>query len=355
MIFFFVIAIFFIFLTYIFYEKKNSSLGMQLAFFFLWIFSSLRYKFGNDYDSYENIFKIIEKSNIADYNFISSYEIGFVLLNRIFSGVGFNMMLSLISLFSCITYFYFIKKYVKKNLRWIALSIYMLNPFLFLIHLSAIRQGIAICIFIWSLKFIERKKFTKYAIMIGIALLFHKSAFLLLPLYFLNNKTFQSKHIFLFVGVLAYLTLFFNKNLISFIQNIVGKLYPSYLIYFENIDKEKINTGIGIIINFFYFCLSLKYYNIAIKNKLALKNYFIFLILSVLGIAMSMLGRVTMYFEVFQIVVIPFFIEKITKQNKKIFVIFYFALLIIYYFKFYNALLWDSFKEYHFIFGIENL
>ena len=133
--------------------KTKKDFFFKMSLLFLAIISGLRWEVGNDYLSYYSIFNGI--------NFMEreEIEIGYIILNKIFYNLGFhfNFMLFFISCFEMILFYNFIKYFSsnKKN--------YYIYIFLFLaireyfIFLSLIRQGIAIYIFIFSLKYLQKK------------------------------------------------------------------------------------------------------------------------------------------------------------------------------------------------------
>lgn len=58
--------------------------------------------------------------------------------------------------------------------------------------MNGIRQSIAVCIFIYSLRYIQQRQTVRYAATILIAALFHLSAVVVLPLYWIVNRRFPS-------------------------------------------------------------------------------------------------------------------------------------------------------------------
>lgn len=53
---------------------------------------------------------------------------------------------------------------------------------------TGVRQCLAMCICLWSFKFIEKRKFIGFIALLALAFTFHKSAILFLPAYFLYNR-----------------------------------------------------------------------------------------------------------------------------------------------------------------------
>ena len=123
-------------------------IGLFLSFFIIALFLSLRYDFGNDYMAYLSIHERIQNSAVLD----GYYEVGWVVLNKIFK--NFYVLIIVLSIINCATYYNLIKHYVIRNYWWFALLIYVFNTNLLLIQSSTLRQTTAILIFI---KFIKNK------------------------------------------------------------------------------------------------------------------------------------------------------------------------------------------------------
>lgn len=96
--------------------------------------------------------------------------------------------------------------------------------------LSALRQGIAISIFIFSLSFIIERKLWKYILAIVIASFFHKSSLFLLPLYWIihvRGLLHQKKILW---GILLVLDLlyFFGFSMSAFLDKMLLLFISSY-------------------------------------------------------------------------------------------------------------------------------
>ena len=147
---------------------------------------------------------------------------------------------------------------------------------------NGVRQCVATCIFIFLIQYIADKKFIKYLIGILICSLIHKSALILLPLYFIflktpkfNNKGWLLSVILILCAVLGSVPVWVSSlNGISNYLEILG--YEQYENFFDNIslsETENMSWGPGRIGLFFSSLISV-YLFPKIKNRFDLDKRF---------------------------------------------------------------------------------
>jgi len=107
--------------------------GLKISFFTIFLFLSLRYNFGNDYMGYLNSFLETNSYNTFNLSSISykGYEIGWVLLTRLFGPIGFFAMTAILAALTCIVFYRFIRKYVPPQYYWISIFLYVFSPSFF--------------------------------------------------------------------------------------------------------------------------------------------------------------------------------------------------------------------------------
>lgn len=173
------------------YEKAQNK-GLKYKYFMLLFLSvflicSMRYYVGNDYPSYIDGFL-----NIQTYEEnIFFWEPGYYFINRFFSfsDIGY---LYVFAFSSFISFFFLFKSFLYTNtVKWGAFFAWMLGLIIFMNN--GIRQGISICIFLYSIKYVEQSRFWRYLLCILFATLFHYSAIVMIFVYFIKkmrlNKT----------------------------------------------------------------------------------------------------------------------------------------------------------------------
>ncbi len=250
------------------------------------------------------IIAILRPSTLRDYNnyrdfFNYSRDERFEITAHLFRFVSPSFIIFLfLYAFIAIT----IKLYaIKENSSFHLLSIITYISTSYVLHdFIQIRVSCAIAIFLYSIKFLNNKKYIKYCLCIFIAFLFHKSAlvFLIVPIF--NTKKFRSAF-WIFLILISYILYFLNFSILNFLTLFIPQ--SSYIIVTikNHMDVSanvfNINQLIRIVV-FIYFLFNLKQYDS--KKYILLKVYAISIIslpffgnISVLAYRLSeMLGTV---------------------------------------------------------------
>ena len=151
------------------------------SFLFVVFFCALRFYVGNDYARYVIGFYGIKQFYGANVYF---WEPTYFILNRIFLNcyAGYIYVFAFATLISFIFIFKTLNYY--NILKWGIFFTFTLGLLIFLNN--GIRQGVALSIFIYSIRFIENRKFIRYLLCILLAATFHFSAFILVFVYFVR-------------------------------------------------------------------------------------------------------------------------------------------------------------------------
>ena len=174
---------------------KQRQYNRQVAFwcpeiiFSLLIFAlvaGMRYNTGVDHLTYLRVYLSIQDTG---YTSRETFEPGFIFITKLFADADLHYFFyfafwAIIQLF----FIYYALKDRKFLLPYVALNI-MLGSY-FLSWMNGIRQCIVICAFVFLIKYIVERNFIKYAIAILILSTIHKSAYILIPVYFLFIKDF---------------------------------------------------------------------------------------------------------------------------------------------------------------------
>lgn len=148
--------------------------------------AGMRYNVGVDHLGYLKSYLYLQETG----QFRIEHEIGFNYLSKFFANVGIHFIIFFGFLaFLQIFFIYYALKDRKFLLPYVALNI-MLGSY-FLDWMNGIRQCIVICAFVFLIKYIVERNFIKYAIAILILSTIHKSAYILIPFYFLFIKDFS--------------------------------------------------------------------------------------------------------------------------------------------------------------------
>ena len=298
-------------------KYKNTKWGLKVSFSLIFIFLALRYNFGNDYKSYLKAFIDINKYIQFDvFDKSNEFEVGWTILYRIFRPLGFFVMIAVLALINCLIYYRLIKKYVPVNYYWLAVFIYIFSPGFMLIHASAMRQSLAILLFLFSIDYIYNKNTIRYFICIGLASLIHTSALILLPFYllgFINRKINITGGIIL---ISIFISLFlFGKSINPVLNQFIAIYFEKYQIYQTALN---LGTGLGVLYLSILFLLILYYDRFQNKESaLVFKIAIISFTFIPLSLLISLIGRVGMYFAPATILVYPIILMNLKKTIYK--------------------------------------
>lgn len=217
--------------------------------------------------------------------------------------------------------------------------------------MNQFRQMFAISIVFFSYRYIG-KSFIKYMLLIVLAALFHGTAIIMLPMYFLYKIKLNRKT-FLFYGLISILVLVFSPFIKSLIQY---TSYSNYLGWTEFDTAGVTSTVLNLIVRISLMVICLIFSKNIIKNdnrKIFLYHMIIICsIVQMLTITSYLFTRITTYFFVFYISLIPDVVNemdgKFTKDSvwiERTFIyIFFFVYQIVYYLAQSNAAGYSVYK-----------
>lgn len=341
--------------------RKWSLIGI---FIVLYIFSAIRYDYGNDYFSYYDKFNQL----MAGGNPFGT-EIVLTVVMLIFR--NYYVVIAVTSAVFLVVSYFVLKKYMDQSILWLALFLFLFDVNVFYISLSAIRQMLAISFFLIAITFSYKRKPLLYLLFIALAILSHKSSIVLIPFYFVaNDKEIKKLKAFYIVFVTIMLTIVLLpkpvvRSVIEFVLKFFGD--ANYNFYFGNDNGNNVGTvyNYGTIIIYLLACLP----KLKGKTLMFAKLYLVNAVLGVLCYHVSMIVRFQMYFEPFVFLAIPLimkerytdFLQKQenTIKNLIIFILvdvilplLIFRMYYVQYRWFFTDELYARFHEYHTIFQL---
>jgi hypothetical protein len=283
------IVLYFLLITLLF---KNKGLK-TFAYFGIFLFSALRYEVGYDYEAY---YRIIKTGELLDT--LKNEYFSFLLL-KTSNILGFEQLFFIFtSVLILLPLIYTTKKYSYRE--GISMIMFFTFPLFFFNSLSIVRQFVAISITLLTIKEVKERNFLKFLIIIITAFLFHNSALIFLPIYFLY--TLKIKNIF-------YIIIFLVASSLKPILLTVSKfLFPEYYIsYIKNIGDQT-GGNISFYIIFALFFIIIIFRKKIIKNKIHnyfLNNLFFGIILYYLLLDYGHAWRISLYFIIYVIYLLP--------------------------------------------------
>lgn len=254
------------------------------------------------------------------------WEIGFTILNKALAFVknGYTISIFVAVLFSLSFYYY-----IKVNSRIFWLSFYLLIALGFYgWSFNILRQICALLVFITlGIHYIQEKKLVKYILTVLLAALFHKTALICLPVYWLCKIKITRKNFYIAVVCILAAAKYSGK----FIDAIVYQ-------YFEKYAAASNENG-SYLLFFMYFAIFAigfafrKQWKEDVRTCISYNMLGYSLLLTGMAQSFPLLGRIALFGQIAVIIFVPNFIWSFKNvKNRKILVIGTMAISFLYYF-----------------------
>lgn len=286
------------------------------------LFAGFRYKIGNDYDSYGTIYKEIAKEPLSTY-----VEPGFAYVCYFMGLIGIKVQ-GMFLLFSALTILLMgvtLKKHSVNPL--FSFLLLLLIPIYYFGIMDSIRQHFALSLVFYSVRFIIDKKFLKFLLIVLFAALFHKTALIILPVYFLAHLNYNR---FILIGGLIIVVIYPITSLLE--DNILLVDYAQYL----NSKPSELASGLSLMVrlSLFFIVLFLKDKAEDDNDKVVINIYLLGVILYFATISTEALSRISFYLIIFEIIAIVNVFHKFVRSDKLQLSGLYLAFCSIMFFKF---------------------
>lgn len=292
-----------------------------------------RYDVGTDWPNYKGYYDDIRSNGLTSWGLEPLY----LLLNAAVaffdvSSSYFFLVISMIQFLLVFCYFRHDPKICAYGMLFFVLCLLPST-------LNIVRQSLAICIFIYSMKYID-KSFFKYFICIVCAGLFHYSSFILVLVYLLCAKFFKFLERPAAVLVLYLATVLFSHIFIDIILSFVpvDMLGYKYLNNFNNVETQMaVTSGIGIMINnvlhLAIICSVplLKSYEDKAKHLMVIYRIFAVGILfnNIFGIS-EFLSRIVLPLVSLKVILLPYIVYRLIHTTSLLKYVSALALIVIY-------------------------
>lgn len=232
------------------------------------------------------------------------------------AGFSYTVYLSIIAIISGICLIYGISNFSDD----VTLSCFLFVASMdFFWLFNGIRQFLVACIFFACLRLIVEKKTVKFLIMVAILYLIHSSAIILIPIYFISNFKSWSLKIWVCIITVVALVILFpdqinnwlddsfveygyaeatkNDDGVNFFRVLVAAVTPTIAFLFRpNVESYK-NKYIEVMVNMSLITVGL--YAVGVVTS---------------GI---FIGRLPIYTELFNMIILPFLIERVIPRSLK--------------------------------------
>ena len=289
-----------------------NTLSLLAIFTILFLLAALRLEVGNDYGTYVDTIHEI-------------YVGGYVVTEPLFNAVvkvlcelsGGENYLLVFAVFAFVTIWIFLKALYEQTDDFPLAFFLFMTLGIYYRTFNTVRYYFVLAITLYSFRYIFRKEYGKFIMLIVLAAFFHKSVLVVIPIYLIANMTWKKWHVAVLTVGAACMVLFQDL-----IMKIALELYPSYkdTIYLET------ESGLGGNLMSIVRCvavlvLALICYKDVWKeekeNRFYFKLNFLAILLYLCGSFLPLVGRICYYLMTSHILFIPAILGSIKNNRKK--------------------------------------
>ncbi len=199
-------------------QQLCNRICLTAIFVILFLLSACRLNVGNDYARY------VEFMHLVNCNAYVPTEIGFNLLVKLVYGLsGYENFLLVFAFYSFVTVLFFLLAlYEQSDEFGLAFFLFMTLGYYFQTF-STVRYYLALAVALYSMKFVMRRQWGRFVVLVLLGSAFHKSLLVVIPLYFLASLAWKKWQ--LVIAALFCTTFLFMQD---YYLKLVVFLYPTY-------------------------------------------------------------------------------------------------------------------------------
>lgn len=275
------------------------------------LLATFRYGVGTDFFNYMRSVNSVGEISLKEYvesNLI--FELGHFLVRKIaFTFDNYSLLLSIYSTMTIMIIYLAIKQH--RNKVSIGVSLFLFLCIYYPFSLNIMPQFVAVSIIALSFKYVFKRNLIKFSVMVLAASLFHTTALIALPVYFLWDKKSEdmTSRWKVFVSIILSLIIAFNyQGLLESMSSI--DLFDQYGMYaIENQRGQNRDIFLKLLLFGAVFLLRKPLIKHDKRNKLYILLILFNLILAITGFSSPWVKRAGLYFEVVQIFLLPSLIQ----------------------------------------------
>lgn len=224
---------------------------------------------------------------------------------------------------------------------------------------NGMRQFLVASIIFACTGLVLRKKFIPYAIIVCLLSTIHTSALILIPMYFIVTGEPWNKRTMLFVGAII-LAILFTSKFTGVLEDVVENTdYATSMEEFKETDDGTSIMRIAVesvpVIIAFIYRNRIKdkltpIIKLSINMSLVASGLYVISKIARSGI---MLGRLPIYFSMYNLILLPWLIKNIFNKEEKRLVYYLMIILYLVFFYYQMFVIWDGFGYVSEILGIK--
>lgn len=281
-------------------------------------------------DTYSQLTQVILKSDDAKGFYF------FAGLIKVFISNDYHVWLFILSIINGVCVALTLKKY-SSNFAISALLFILTGYFSWMYN--GLKQFFVVCIMFSATDLILKKKIVPYMILVLFLTLFHKTALIFIPVYFIVTGEAWNKRTLLFIGFILIAIVFAGKFTNIFNDVVETTYYGKSMELFKYTDDgtniirvlvESVPTIIAFIYREKIKKISTPIIDLCINMSIMGTGIYIISVILSSGI---MIGRLPIYFTIYNIILLPWLISNLFENNEKRLV--YYIAIMCYFVYFY--------------------
>ncbi len=289
-------------------QQACNRVCLLALFLLLFAVSACRYQVGNDYSRYEEFFHLIPLKQVVPTEF--GFNLIVLAMQSLF---GIDTRLTIFALFAFVTICFMLQAVYDQSEQFLFSFFLFMTLSYYFQSLNTVRYYLAWSVAVFSMKYVLKRQYGKFLLLILPTATIHKSVLIVIPIYLLANLTWKRWHFIV-------LALFAVSGLVlrDFYLWVIVALYPSY----ENTSYLDGGTSVINIIRIIgVFFLTLLYYRAAIAGQRQNRFYFhlnlFALLLYTCGSFVPEISRVGYYMTAGHIFLLPSVIRQIPSVSQR--------------------------------------
>lgn len=303
---------------------KFGKLGVKIlvvvSFIYFLFLGGLRFEVGADWMPYKDLFnRILNINDINNQREEPLYLLYSYLIKVLFNNYSVFIFLTFLISFYC--KFKFIRAFSPDI--FLSLIIYLYTIFL-IYDINGLRQGVSLGLAMISVRYIIDRNIYKFLIVLITAILFHISAIIFIPFYFLSRIKIKNSTLIISLLVVVVLSISLRqilKNSQVFQAIIQINSLKHYSVYTTDnnykLDLPILSVAVfQRLFIFSMFILTYKRINVEERIKLLFRNgYFIgIVIFLIFSFSSEFAARLSFYYKAFEIAMIPLVVYSFPKR-----------------------------------------
>lgn len=295
--------------------KRKINIWVIIAMASLILVSGFRHRVGTDYQNYVDIYNLnVKSSSIV---FEGEFALSIIIKLATYISENPQVFFMITSIIINVMLVIALVKY-SENYK---MSMYLyITTFTYYSTMNGLRQFIAAMIMFLAFKQLMNRRFIKYLLCVLLATTFHTSALLFIPIYFIVYRRIDSLAN-LIILTLAIIAFIFYKD---FIEILFEFLQYSRFAHYKEVFMESDGANplrllvYSIPIILAYMGREVGRYRIGDKYDVIANLSFLGCIFMFLAMRHKYFARVSMYFEVYYLILIPYIPVIFSKKSQKI-------------------------------------